>query len=134
MALDFAGPNARSARSARQDKGRRGYLAGLAAEDGVASDYVHRGYPLVARRWRGQAGEIDLIMQDGDGVVIVEVKHSRSFARAAESLSQRQIGRLTQAAEEFLGTMPRGSLTNVRFDLALVDCRGEIRVIENALY
>lgn len=87
----------------------------------------------MARRWRGQAGEIDLIMQDGDGVVMVEVKKSRSFARAADRLTQRQIGRLMLAAEEFLGTQPRGSLTNVRFDVALVNAHGEIKVIENAL-
>ena len=65
---------------------------------------------------------------------MVEVKKSRSFARAADRLSQRQIGRLMQAAEEFLSTQPRGSLTDVRFDVALVNARGEIKVIENALY
>lgn len=118
----------------RQATGRCGYHAGLAAEDGVASDYARRGYPQLARRWRGQAGEIDLVVQDGDGVVMVEVKKSRSFARAADRLSQRQIGRLMQAAAEFLSTQPRGSLTDVRFDVALVNARGEIKVIENALY
>lgn len=126
MALELVG-------SGRRAAGRCGYHAGLAAEDGVASDYARRGYPLLARRWRGQAGEIDLVMQDGDGVIMVEVKKSRSFARAAERLSQRQIERLVQAAEEFLGTQPDGSLTDVRFDVALVNAHGEIRVIENAL-
>ncbi|WP_323766982.1 YraN family protein [Antarctobacter sp.] len=126
MALDFLG-------TGRQATGQQGYHAGLAAEDGVASDYARRGYPLMARRWRGQSGEIDLVVQDGDGVIMVEVKKSRSFARAADRLSQRQISRLMQAAEEFLGTQPRGSLTDVRFDVALVNAHGEIRVIENAL-
>lgn len=116
----------------RQITGRCGYHAGLAAEDGVAQDYARRGYPLLAQRWRGHAGEIDLVVADGDGVIIVEVKKSRSFSRAAERLSQRQIGRLMRAGEEFLGTRPRGSLTDIRFDLALVDGHGAIRVIENA--
>ncbi|WP_305969897.1 MULTISPECIES: YraN family protein [unclassified Mameliella] len=127
MARDCAGL------AGRVDTGRCGYHAGLAAEDGVAVDYARRGYPLLARRWRGRSGEIDLVLGDGDGVVVVEVKKSRSFDRAAERLSQRQIGRLLRAGEEFLGTMPRGSLTDIRFDVALVNGQGEIRVIENAL-
>ncbi|SNS14086.1 YraN family protein [Antarctobacter heliothermus] len=122
-----------SAETGRQATGLCGYHTGLAAEDGVASDYARRGYPLVARRWRGQSGEIDLVMQNGDGVILVEVKKSRSFARAADRLSQRQIRRLMQAAEEFLGTQPHGSLTDVRFDVALVNAYGDIKVIENAL-
>lgn len=115
------------------DAGRTGHMAGLAAEEAVAQDYARRGYPLLARRWRGRAGEIDLILQDGDGVVLVEVKKSRTFARAADRLSQRQIARLMQASEEFLDTQPRGALTDLRLDVALVDAFGAIRVIENAL-
>ena len=84
------------------------------------------------RRWRGQGGEIDLILRDGDGLIFVEVKQSRCLARAAESLSHRQMQRICASAEEFLGTQPRGSLTDVRFDLALVDQRGDMQIIENA--
>ena len=40
--------------------------------------------------------------------------------------------RLMAAAEEFAGSQPRGSLTDMRFDVALMDCHGMIRVIENA--
>ena len=97
------------------------------------SRFAWLGYPLLARRWRGRSGEIDLVLRDGDGVIVVEVKKSRNFDRAVERLSQRQIGRLLRAGEEFLGTMPRGSLTDIRFDVALVNGHGEIRVIENAL-
>ena len=72
-------------------------------------------------------------MRDGDGLIFVEVKKSRSFQRAAERLSRQQMNRIISAAEEFLGTQPRGSLTDVRFDLAMVDGYGQIRVIENAI-
>lgn len=117
---------------ARQHSGRAGYEAGVAAELRVAQDYERRGFPIARRRWRGQAGEIDLIARDGEGLVFVEVKKSRSFDRALERLSRRQIARLRTAAEEYLGTQPRGSLTDVRFDVALLDAHGQIRVIENA--
>lgn len=132
MALDFT--TACVGRSQdRHDMGRTGYLSGMAAEDRVEREYARRGYPAIARRWRGRAGEVDLVLRDGDGLVFVEVKKSRSFARAVERLTARQIGRLTQAAEEFVGTQPLGSLTDVRFDVVLVDGSGQLRVIENAL-
>ncbi|SMX38964.1 YraN family protein [Maliponia aquimaris] len=132
MALDFVTGCAGGLRD-RQATGRTGYLSGMAAEDRVERDYARRGYPAIARRWRGQAGEVDLVLRDGDGLVFVEVKQSRSFARAVERLTARQVARLVQAAEEFVGTQPRGSLTEVRFDVALVDGTGQLRVIENAL-
>lgn len=116
----------------RQTNGESGYHAGLAAEHAIARDYERRGYPIARRRWRGQGGEIDLIARDGDGIVFIEVKKSRSFDRALQRLSTRQQARLYSAAEEYLGTQPAGALTDVRFDVALVDGRGAIRVIENA--
>ena len=108
------------------------YHAGLAAEDIVAADYARRRHGLAARRWRGQAGEIDLILRDGDTVVFVEVKKSRTSARAATRLSRRQMDRICAAASEFLAGEPRGQLTDVRFDLAMVDGAGRPSIIENA--
>jgi putative endonuclease len=39
---------------------------------------------------------------------------------------------LYRSAEEYLGTQPNGSLTEVRFDVALVNGHGEMKIIENA--
>ena len=112
--------------------GSVGYHAGLAAEDVVAMDYTRRNHGIAARRWRGRAGEIDLIARDGDTVVFVEVKKSRSFASAVTRLSRRQMDRICASAGEFLASEPRGQLTDVRFDLALVNAVGAVSVIENA--
>ncbi len=112
--------------------GQTGYQAGLAAEEIVAGDYGRRQHRLAARRWRGQSGEIDLIMRDGETVVFVEVKKSKTFARAASRLGRRQMDRLCGAAAEFLAGEPRGQLTDIRFDLAMVDGYGAVKVIENA--
>ncbi len=120
------------AESYRQRRGHVSYLSGLAAEDIVARDYARRGLPELARRWRGTAGEIDLICHSGDGVVVVEIKKSTTFDRAAERLTRRQMDRIYAAAAEFIGTQPRGELTDVRLDLALVDAGGAVRIIENA--
>ncbi|MFG6565791.1 YraN family protein [Sulfitobacter sp. 1A13421] len=108
------------------------YHAGIAAENRIAQDYERRGFAIARRRWRGRAGEIDLILRDGAALIFVEVKQSRSFARAAESLSARQMQRIYRSAEEFLAGEPAGSLTEVRFDVALVDGQGGTEIIENA--
>lgn len=116
----------------RQYIGHSNYLAGDAAEQCIALDYERRGFVVAQRRWRGQSGEVDLILRDGSGLIFVEVKKSRSFAQAAEGLSQRQMQRIYAAAEEFLADEPNGSLTELRFDVALVDDQGRTKIIENA--
>jgi putative endonuclease len=117
----------------RARRGCRNYHAGLAAEDQVARSYERSGHRIRARRWRGGAGEIDLVLEKGDELVFVEVKAASTHARAAEALSQRQVRRLLKSAEAYLGQMPRGSLTPMRFDVALVDRAGQLDVIPNAL-
>jgi putative endonuclease len=115
-------------------KQARNHLAGLAAEDSVLRDYCAKGYRLLERRYRGQSGEIDLVLARGQDVIFVEVKKSRSFDAARLRLGERQIGRIFAAASEFLGRLPKGQLTETRFDLALVNDRGEVAVMENALW
>lgn len=112
--------------------GARSYCAGLAAEEQVATLYVRSGRDICARRWRGSEGEIDLIARDGDGVIFIEVKQSRTHAEAAEHLTRRQMDRIYGAASEFLAGEPKGQLTEVRFDVALVDSVGRIEILENA--
>ncbi len=108
------------------------YHAGLAAEDIVARDYQRRGQQVACQRWRGQGGEIDLIIREGDRLVFTEVKKSRTHDLAAQRLSRRQMDRLCNAASEFVAGEPRGQLTEMRFDLATVDQAGTVRIIENA--
>ena len=112
--------------------GARSYHAGIAAEDQVAQLYDRSGRKVCARRWRGSAGEIDLIARDGAEVIFIEVKHSKTHAMAAEHLTARQMARIYGAASEFLAGEPAGQLTEVRFDVALVDAVGRIEVLENA--
>jgi putative endonuclease len=87
---------------------------------------------IAARRWRSQAGEIDLIARKGACVVFVEVKQSRTLARAAYALSPRQVARIAASAALFLEGEPRGQDTEARFDLALVDNSGRVEIVENA--
>lgn len=113
-------------------RGKTAYLAGMAAEDSVARRYGECGHSVAARRWRGQGGEIDLILRNGAELIFVEVKQSASFARAAERVTERQLARIYSAASEFLAGEPAGLETPSRFDIALVDGRGRIDILENA--
>ena len=74
----------------RLSRGKTSYHAGLAAEDQVSRMYDRSGRPIIARRWRGSLGEIDLIAREGDTVVFIEVKKSTSHAAAAEHLTYSQ--------------------------------------------
>ncbi|MCK0168087.1 YraN family protein [Jannaschia sp. S6380] len=113
--------------------GTTSYHAGLAAEDSVARYYERAGHDVLARRWRGKGGEIDVIVQDGPDTVFVEVKKSDTHAAAALRVSERQIHRLFDCAGEYMGTLPDGMNAAVRFDVALVDGVGRIEIVENAL-
>ncbi|WP_298969472.1 YraN family protein [uncultured Roseobacter sp.] len=116
----------------RVAQGQTSYLAGSAAEDAVARHYRDQGYAILESRWRGEGGEIDLIVQNDAFVVFVEVKQSKRFAQAATRISARQMQRIHNAAGEYLGQLPMGLLTDARFDVALVDGQGAIQIIENA--
>ena len=109
--------------------GHVNYYSGLAAEDTIALQYERLGGVVAARRWRGSAGEVDLIVRHGAEVVFVEVKKSRDFARAAERVSQRQMRRIWQTASEFIAGEPAGQDTPIRFDVALVNESGETDIL-----
>lgn len=116
----------------RQRRGTRANLSGRLAEDQVAARYAAAGAAILARRWRGQGGEIDLIAAQGGCTIFIEVKRARDLDAAALRLGRAQMDRLCAAASEFCGTLPDGQLSEMRFDLAMVDGQGRIEVIENA--
>ena len=113
--------------------GETNYQAGLNAGAIVVRDYEGRGFQVLSQRWRGQAGEIDLIFQTADEIVFVEVKKSKTHASALAALLPRQMARIATAAAEFLDGQPNGQLTQCRFDVAAVDSIGRIDIVENAI-
>jgi len=109
------------------------HLKGAAAESAVARHYGARGGHLVAERWRGAHGEVDLIFQEGETLVFVEVKSSRTIDRALAALGVRQIRRLIESASDLLASSPLGQSTPMRFDVAAMDGQGRMEIVENAL-
>ena len=133
LTLDFEADST-PVQDVRRSRGQRAYLAGQAAENAVDRMYRDRGFEPLARRWRGGGGEIDLIYRDGAGCIFVEVKQSANFDRAVQSLRPAQIRRLMQAATVFVADQPMGQMTDMRFDVALVNRHGETEILENALW
>ena len=121
----------------RRARGQMAYLAGLAAEAVVERAYLAQGVELLKRRWRGKAGEIDLIFVDRqngeEALIFAEVKTARTHAKAAHALRPAQARRLCMAGQEFAGQRPSGQLTPMRFDLAMVDGQGQVELLENAI-
>jgi putative endonuclease len=115
----------------RSVRGALAYQSGLQAEDAVCADYLARGYLLTETRWRGRAGEIDLIFTKDDAYFFVEVKSSSTHAQAVQSLSARQLARVCASAEDYISQTPKGFLTDMQIDVALVDSSGMLEILEN---
>ena len=80
------------------------YQSGLNGEALIECYLCSQGMQVIARRYRGQDGEIDLIMQDNETIVFVEVKaryHGGAGAglMAVTPAKQR---RIAHAAQLFL--------------------------------
>jgi putative endonuclease len=75
---------------------------------------------IVARRWRGHTGELDIVARRGRVLAVIEVKARADLATAAASIQPRQRTRIARAAAEFLaGRRDLDGLT-IRFDAMLV--------------
>ena len=80
------------------------YETGMNGEAMAEAYLCQQGMTVITRRYRGEDGEIDLIMQDGDVIVFIEVK-SRPSARAGMGLmavTASKQRRMTHAALAFL--------------------------------
>lgn len=110
--------------------GLQSYVKGHAAEQIVRRHYEGCGARVAAQNKRIGRAEIDLIVRDGAETVFVEVKTSRTHERAAQAIRQSQLARIALAAQKFMDEEGPGSMSAMRIDVALVDGRGLIDVIE----
>lgn len=101
-------------------------------EDKAAAWYVARGWDVVDRNWRGDGGEIDLVLRR-DGVVVfceVKTRSGTRYGTAAEAVDHRKQRRIRRLAVQWLRHRcePAGEL---RFDVACVQ-NGRVEVLEGA--
>ena len=100
--------------------------------EGHARRYLEaRGLTFVIANWRCPAGELDLVMRDGDEIVFVEVKtrHGERMGRAEEAISAAQGRRLLAAGEWFLAetTAPADAIWRVDLVAITLDGTGAVR-------
>jgi len=76
-----------------------------------------KGYRLLGFRLRTPQGEIDLLVQKGPVVVVVEVKRRASLEAALASVTWTQRERLTRAAWAIVARRPHLANAAVRLDL-----------------
>lgn len=95
------------------------YQLGLQAEDWVVAQLERAGWRILARRFRGRRGEIDLVARHQGVVVFLEVKASLKKP-PVEALQARQIQRVRAASQEFLQKNRLSLESEMRFDVICV--------------
>ena len=81
----------------RRGLGRRG-------ENLAARHLIAQGYEIVARNWRCEIGELDIVARDGDCLACIEVRTRRGQALGSpeESLTSAKQTRLIALAEAYV--------------------------------
>ena len=94
--------------------------------------YEQAGYEVLAQNWRGNAGEIDLVLTRDDCVIVCEVKTraTERYGVPAEAVDWRKQRRLRTLAAEFLREN-KPSCRTVRFDVVSI-VSGRLHIIEEA--
>ncbi len=108
----------------RSERGRVG-------EDAALRVYRRRGYELIARNWRCPLGEVDLVLRQGDRLVVCEVK-ARSgavFGGGYEAVTWSKRRTLRRLAEAFV-QQTRIPTAEIRFDVASVWVGDEVPDVE----
>jgi putative endonuclease len=100
-------------------------LLGRWGEKVAADHLVAQGMVVLDRNWRTAAGEIDIVLRDGDAVVFCEVKTRRGsvFGDPAEAVTPSRSRRLRTLAAQWLA-ITRVRPSQVRFDVVKVVVSG----------
>lgn len=104
----------------------------------LAYDYFHNnGYRIITRNFRSRGGEIDLIVETQQELVIVEVKtkYTAQIGEPWRAVTKRKQRQLIKMANEFVHKI--NSNKQVRFDVISIvhnSFRTDIEHIPNAFY
>lgn len=75
-------------------------VLGSAGEHAAERYLTRRGMVVLDRNWRCRQGEIDLVLRDGDDLVVCEVKTRRTttFGDPIEAITRKKLARLRRLA------------------------------------
>jgi len=107
---------------------RRRARLGRAGERRAARYLKRQGLRLIARNWRCPLGELDLLMRDGDVLVVVEVRSARGRFAGGPPYTvgpekQRRLIRLARVWMQGARWRPNA----VRFDVMAMRPKGWLR-------
>ncbi len=115
-------------------KARRAAQRGAAAEARAEAHLSQQGLKPVARNWRCPLGELDLVMADGETLVIVEVR-SRNSSRhgsALESIDAHKRRKLMRATLAFVQAHAEWQDAAIRFDVVGFEADDDGHWLKNA--
>ncbi len=101
------------------------------AESAARSHLESRGYAHLASNYRLRRAELDLVMLEGDTVVVVEVKQRKNdrYGHPAEAIDARKLSRLLLAARHFVAFELRRPDACLRLDaVTLLGVEGDYRL------
>jgi putative endonuclease len=100
-------------RQAAEQRGRRA--------ERIAAWYLRlKGYGILARRFRGPVGEIDLVARRAGTLVFVEVKARSADEAGLEAVGPKSRARIARAAEAWIARYPAAGAMKLRFDVIVV--------------
>lgn len=107
--------------------GRQNGALGAYGERVAARHLVEQGLVLVDRNWRCDAGEIDLVLRDGDVLVFCEVKtrSGTAYGHPLEAVDPVKTERLVRLADRWMED--HQVVAPVRFDMV-----GVVRSVRGA--
>jgi putative endonuclease len=87
----------------------------------AARELTDAGMVLLERNWRSSSGEIDLLLREGDVLVVCEVKTRTTDVCGLphEAVDDAKVARLRRVADEWLG-VHAAAPREVRVDLVAV--------------
>ncbi len=132
MAEQFLSPAQRRRKifSLRKTKAKS---LGDASEDLALKHLEAQGLKTLARNYRCNQGEIDLIMNDKNTLVFIEVRYRKNanFGSALESITESKQHKIITTARHYLSSKKISDNTPMRFDVVGITS-GQVQWVKNA--
>ncbi len=103
-------------KAGRSERARRSGKVGQRSEWLAIVWLVFKGYRLLARRFGGKGGEIDLVMRRGRLVIFVEVKRRGMMEDALVSITPKKRRLVAARVRHWLAQNPWAMEHDLRFD------------------
>ncbi|TJY63332.1 YraN family protein [Sinimarinibacterium sp. CAU 1509] len=98
-------------------------MRGDLAEDAALKLLKRHGLRPLMRNFRCRGGELDLVMLDGEVLVVIEVRARThgAWGGATESIDARKQQRIVHATQLFVAARPEHARRAIRFDVVLFE-------------